>query len=357
MNFPPKVLRNFVLSLLLVLATLIGVISCSEKNETLKPRKVETPKVPETAPAKAAAEEVHEAPKKQDTAPIAINENWLARLNEFSHKVDFRLSKESVWQNAAIGNTFDRFDALQTHDSAKARVNYKSGSRLDLEENTLVVFDKDPGDNKRKSPDKVVVKSGGLTGATVTELWVFTNAGLVQVKPTKSQKNAKVKLSLQKNNELSVKVDSGTADLVYRTPEKEFKRINISANNEISYKAPVLIAAAESTKQESSENATEFVKELNTAAVQVTQFTKTELSVEAPADNLNVGSPEIEVKGKLSGIGAKLLINGQIADVDSSFNFKKNVQLTEGVNLIVFQLVRSDSSVQFVRRTIRYKKE
>ncbi len=191
-----------------------------------------------------------------------------------------------------------------------------------------------------------MVKTGELTGTTVTELWVFTNAGLVQVKPTKLQKSAKIRLSFRNNDQLNVKVESGTADLVYRTPEKQFKKINISANNEINYKAPSLVAPDSS-----------LVNSLNTAAQEVTQITKTELSVDQPTDNLSVNAPEFEVTGKLSNIGAKLLINGDIVEMEADLSFKKKIQLTDGVNLIVFQLVRSDSSVQFVRRTLRYKKE
>ena len=305
---------------------LLALTACSKEESPVSlPAPVAAPVIEPAAPAPAPA-----PPKKTE---------GLAVLMKLKNRADMRAHDESVWQTAVTGTGFLKHDALQTHDAATANVRYESGSNLDLRENTLVIFDKDPGLSPG-SPDRVLLKNGRLTGATKKELWIFTSAGLVQIKPAKKNQVAQTTLSVDSARKLSVAVTTGTAEVILKKSAVEFQKFNLAENTEHEFKA----------------KADFDVPSDATAVPAVKSATQSDLVIEAPADNAISSADQVEVKGKLTEMGAKLLINGQLAEVADDLTFKKVIGLTEGTNLIVFQLVRSDASVKFYRKNIRYDK-
>jgi hypothetical protein len=285
--------------------------------------------------------------KKSPAAPVKKEEsNWLAKLEKALNRVEFRQRNESIWKPAETGMIFAKFDALQTQSQSTAKVLYQSGSNLDIKDNTFIIFDHDPG-TKKKSEDRVIIKNGELVGTTKTELWVFTNSGLVQIKPESKAKPAKAKVTLAKNDKLNVKVDAGSADVVIKDKEQKFEKIHVAEKSDIEIAPAAKLLGAETTVTP------EKIAEITSASDKVTKVTRAELKVTEPIDGAISAEPEITAKGELSAAGGKLLINGQLVELKDDFSFAKKIVLQPGSNLIVFQLVRSDASVQFMRKTIR----
>lgn len=277
--------------------------------------------------------------------------NWLAQLKERKKDVDYRLHNESIWKKAPIDHTFDRFDAVQTQNASNAKILYQSGSQLDVNENTLLIFDHDPGLPNQKSPDKkedrIIIKNGELTGATKTELWVFTNAGLVQIKaPTGKKTTARAKISIPDGKKLNVQLSSGSADLIY-VKNNNFAKLKIGPNSDVQIMNEKSIFSTESIPDESK------LKALVQAAAQIKTSTKTALIIDSPKDGATTETKTFEIKGHLTDFGGKLIINGAIITILDDLTFTKKIELSEGANLIVFQLIRSDGSVEFLRRSLK----
>ncbi len=328
---------------IVVFSSLIILAGCSDKTEpvvapiptTLAPAALPVPE------AIAAPSQPHQVvDKKQE-----VNPDWLARLQKAVNRVEFRQRNDSIWKSAEVGNHFVRFDALQTQGQSSAQVAFESGSNLEVKDNTLLVFDHDPGKTKT-TEDRVIVKNGGLVGTTRSELWIFTNAGLVQIKSDpKLKKAAKARVSIQENQKLNVKVDSGTAEVVFKGKEK-IEKVKVSANSEFQVTSNMKFLSEDGAP--SPAKIEEIVN-----ALKVTKFSRADLIVEQPVDGMISEQPEYTIKGQLTGADAKLLINGELAVLEEGYSFNKKINLQPGSNLIVFQLIRSDASVQFMRRTIR----
>lgn len=270
------------------------------------------------------------------TKPITTN--WLAKLAQQSNQVEYRERSQNIWKAAGVDLTFLKYDALQTKSSSTAEVIYLSGSSLDVKENTLIIFDEDPG-QKKKVEDRVIIKAGQLTGKTKTELWVFTDAGLVQIKAKKNSEPAEARIIAKKDNAVDIKVKSGTAQVVYKK-SGEFTRLEVKENTD-------------ATIRPDSEKLN--TEELVAAQATATAPVQANLEIEFPADNALLKESEIEVRGKITSAGAKLLINGELAQIGDSLSFSKKITLQPGTNLLVFQLIRSDSSVKFIKRSVRYQ--
>ena len=277
--------------------------------------------------------------------------DWLAELSDFKNNVNSRAREESIWKPVDKGMGFIRFDALQTQNSSAAKVTYKSGASLDVKQNTLLIFDYDPGKNK-KNEDRVIMSKGELVGSTKTELWIFTKAGLVQIKNDSSKKSvARAKIVVGKANNLNLKVEQGNAEVIYKKQD-EFKRIKVVEKSEIELSNT---SSGIDVENFTENKVMEQVQKVVEAEVQVKKMTKAQIEISNLTDGIVVENSTLELKGKLTAEGAALLINGEVASLDKDLKFSKNVSLQAGVNLIVFQVVRSDGTVEFVRRSVRLK--
>ena len=286
----------------------------------------------------------HESKSSMNETKAAAELSWLAKLASFSNSVEYRPKQESVWKQASDEVRFVRFDALQTKSNSSANVLYQSGTALDVKENTLIIFDQDPG-KKKLSEDRVIVKNGELVGSTKSELWIFTKGGLVQLKSEKKQKQpTKARINLRDEKVLYVKVESGSADVVYEK-EQKFEKAKVAVNSDIK-----IFVNEQAEKDFSSEKQ---VEKLTEAATKTDKVSRAELKVEYPSDGTAVNQEKIEIKAKLSGPGAKVLINGKLAEIKSDLSISHTEMLVPGTNLIVFQLIRSDLSVQFIRINVR----
>lgn len=345
-------MKNVLLRVLLIQLFLIFV-GCQKEQPTKAPTPVvvsaATPAI--TSSMVSTTNVTSEAVQVARPKPAAaVERDWLAQLIKKTNQVEYRERNQNIWNQAEGELSFMKYDALQTKNSATAEVIYQSGSTLDVRENTLIIFDEDPG-KKKKTEDRVIIKSGQLTGRTKTELWVFTDAGLVQIKAKKGQaaaaKTAEAKVVVKNDRAVNIKVKNGTAEVIYKK-DNEYTRLAIAENSDISIKASTELTSGVQVNAEK-------VNELVAAQTKVVAAAQAELTIDFPADNALVQDSEIEVRGRLTGAGAKLLINGQLAEVSEASTFTKKIGLQPGTNLIVFQLVRSDASVKFVKRSVRYQ--
>lgn len=318
--------------------------ACSEKKTEVEPAIQQSAPVasPTTAPVVTPLPPTvtpASTPPPTETLP-----GTLAVLKKLTNRADMRPREKTVWQAANVGAGFFKHDALQTHETANANIRYESGSQLDLKQNTLIIFDKDPGLNNQAA-DRVLLKNGELVGATKKELWVFTNAGLVQIKAVKKNQQAQAVLKVGEEKKLKVTVNQGMAELILKKSEKEFQKFSLAEKSDFEFKPPVTLNVA-----------TDNVDVLAKAAVEVKKTTSAELMIETPADDAVTTQEDFEVRGRMTEMGAKLLINGELAATADDLSFKKTLRLTDGANLVVFQLVRSDASVKFYRKNIRLNK-
>ena len=319
-------------SLIIIPAVLLIFSSCSEEKKAVEPAKAPPPVAVPVPEKTAAAPEV----KVEDLPPKV---SGLAVLKKLVNRADMRPHDKSVWQTAVTGTDFFKHDALQTHEGAYAHVKYESGSLLELKEKTLVIFDKDPGLTDRSS-DRVVLKNGEIVGTTKKELWVFTNAGLLQIKSNKKSQ-AQATLSINPERKLKITVNGGSAELVVKKNETEFQKFSLAEKSEFEFKAKSDTDVAAVTK----------------ASVEIKKPTLAELQIDSPTENATVTDEKLEVKGRLTDLGAKLLINGELTEIADDLTFKKSLVLTGGTNLVVFQLIRSDASVKFYRKNVRLTKD
>lgn len=344
-------MKNILQSVLLI--QLFLVFGGCQKEQ---PAKIETPASVSATAQVAVSSATSTTSLTTETAPIVnrkaviAEKDWLAKLLKQTNQVEYRQRNQNIWNQAEGELSFMKYDALQTKNSATAEVVYQSGSTLDVRENTLIIFDEDPG-KKKKTEDRVIIKSGQLTGRTKTELWIFTDAGLVQIKTKKGQTNvakvAEAKVIVKNDRAVNIKVKTGTAEVIYKK-DNEYTRLAVAENSDVSIKPSTELTAGVQVNADK-------VNELVTAQTKVAAAGQAELAIDFPADNALVQDSEIEVRGRLTGAGAKLLINGQLAEVSDASTFSKKISLQPGTNLIVFQLVRSDASVKFVKRSVRYQ--
>lgn len=338
------------------LIQLLLIFNGCQKDQPAKveiPLVVSAPATTEIAPTTTSATTAttsETTPVVATPKTVAAEKDWLAKLSKQTNQVEYRQRNQNIWNQAEGELSFMKYDALQTKNSATAEVVYQSGSTLDVKENTLIIFDEDPG-KKKKAEDRVIIKAGQLTGRTKTELWVFTDAGLVQIKTKKGQANvtktAEAKVVVKNDRAVNIQVKNGTAEVIYKK-DNEYARLAVNENADVSIKPSTELTSGVQVNADK-------VNELVTAQIKVAAIAQAELAIDFPADNALVQDAEIDVRGRLTGAGAKLLINGQLVEISESSTFSKKISLQAGTNLIVFQLVRSDSSVKFVKRSVRYQ--
>lgn len=297
---------------------------------------VEAGKAPENSPESVT--------KSVQKTALAADQFWIATLKSSSNRVDFKSKSESIWQAVTVDMNFFKYDSLQTHQQSTALVRYQSRSEIEVKEKSLLVFDEDPGSKKRKI-DRVILKTGDLLGKTSTELWILTDAGLVQISAGKL-KLAKAQVQI-KNEKFKVKVDQGTALITVKTQNNEIQKISVSQNNSIDLNIKDQIQSLVSN----GETTTNFENIISLAA-KIEQPTEQTVTLENVNETEITKNSAYQLNGRLSAVGAKLLINGELVPTNPDLSFSKFINLTKGSNLIVLQLIRSDSTTQFIRKKV-----
>ena len=330
------------LKYLILIGNSFLILCCTQKKSEVAP-------VEKSVEINNSKKETEVFPVKEITVAEVAPKNDLAQILTLIKNVDYRLSNESLWKPASAGNGFNRNDALQTEEASHALVKYKSGTQLELKQNSLIVFDADPGSKtSTHHEDRVIFKKGELVGATKSELWVFTQAGLVQIKtPSGKNKSARAQITIPNENRLKLKIEIGTAELIYAKNNK-YEKIQIKNSNELTLDNSQVDFTTSTSSAE--------ISQLQKALQEVKVPTKSNLIIDNPKEDAGTTESTYLVSGQVVGPGGQLLINGELVPLESDSKFSKKITLAFGANLIVFQLIRSDSSVQFLRRTIKLSK-
>lgn len=309
--------------------------SCSKNTGSNKtPLAVEPKRLVETIPSAAPCTEV------------------VATLAQFKPTAAYRRRKEPEWKTPENLLSFCRFDSFRTDAGASAKIELVQGSEIDMGENSLVIID--PLDKLGQPGDRAVLRNGAIAARTKKALWILTSAALVRLVPGKTG-TAKANLALQEGKSLRVAVASGEARAFSRptsgpaVPVKE-----ISAG-----KAVVLTAAippagwmGEESDWSLAEKATRSLRDASSVPTKGVPTKAIELVLMSPENNSSLRAERTLIKGKVSGQGAEVRVNGKVAAVASDLTFSVPVELGLGVNNVVVELIQPRGEISFKKLTL-----
>ncbi len=93
--------------------------------------------------------------------------DFIARLTDVQRDVKIRRADSVAWSSARIGRTVMNEDALQTFANSRARVDFTTDNRLQIGQNSLVVFRSNTADPFLQKRDPAVVVMQGELGGSV----------------------------------------------------------------------------------------------------------------------------------------------------------------------------------------------
>lgn len=261
----------------------------------------------------------------------------IAELTGYFPSVTYRRHNEPTWEDCSLQMPFFSNDAVRTASDGAARIRFLSGSLLELRPNTHVVLTDKSSEPSRL--DRAVVQRGELRGKTKDELWLIYGRTLFRLKAKSPVDEAQARYSLESEKKLTIQVDGG---------EGEFHR------------RPAALAggmpdAIQSTRLDVGKSVTfdvlpetEFLgwqtPELQRGlAAQVPAASSPKplsFEVDLPPDNSELNRAKLSVKGKISGPGGRLLVNGNEVFMEKGQTFAMEIALRKGANRVLIQLIR-----------------
>lgn len=306
----------------------------------------------------------------------------LAWFDAFVPRVNFRRSRELVWQDPTQGQSLFAYDAVQTHASASARLSLKNGSELTLSEDTLVIINPS-GIRTMAARDKAVVRAGQLKGRTTHELWVLTSGALFRFRAKEKNRPAEMELSVQEGKQVKVKLTEGDGILARpvdasakgTVPQKEIRieTVALTIDKSVTVEAPIAAESYGYTKEEEKEELAQAeVEALETPTPAPTPVAvsvpppqppgrrpaatrpgpPTDLVLASPKNYSEVQTDSVEVTGKLTGGRGRLMINDKRVALNEDLSFSARIAVVPGANAILIQLIRPDGSSLFRRLTV-----
>ncbi len=94
---------------------------------------------------------------------------FIARLADVQRDVKIRRADSAAWSNAQLGGAVMNEDALQTFANSRARVDFTTDNRLQIGQNSLVVFRSNTADPFLQKRDPAVVVMQGELGGSVND--------------------------------------------------------------------------------------------------------------------------------------------------------------------------------------------
>ena len=95
--------------------------------------------------------------------------NFVARLSDVQRDVKIRHADSVAWSAAEVGRTVVDDDALQTFANSRARVDFTSDNKLQIGQNSLVIFRSNSADPFLRKRDPAVVVMQGELGGNVND--------------------------------------------------------------------------------------------------------------------------------------------------------------------------------------------
>jgi hypothetical protein len=342
-----KVILRKLIFLPLIFA--LGLISCSKNEPAIpplspSPSPQSTGSFPSPSPTIAAA----------TAAVIEKPHNGLALIQSLNPRVDLRQRSESIWKETKSKTDLFRYDSIQTQEQGTAQLKFKSGATLAVSPRTLLVIDKDPIENSTEvKQDRVLVQSGKIQAETPKVMWILTPAGLIEVKANSGKsKPGRAEVDLNTAEKIKITVDAGQVHYINpnRTFGGNFEKVEIAERN-------VLVLPLPQKPLFDSQSLNNPTQEKNWGKLSSATATKIpsyrlEVSIATPTEGELLTSTQVELHGKVTGSGARILVNGQLTYPDRADEFSVKLTLKRGANIIVVQAIRPDNSVQFLRRSV-----
>lgn len=260
----------------------------------------------------------------------------LATLESFLPKVTHKRSEAQVWEDSTAGIPLYYLDAVQTHDSAAAKIVFVEGARLELRERTHIIITSPP-----VSPpapiQRTIVKNGRLKGRTGRALWLISSNTLLQLEAKAKGTEAIADYYLREDRKLTVTLESGLGTVF----QKGADAAAVTRKYPLAEGKPLeLIVATGPDETDWTENElanAEVVSARTQAAIPPFDF-----SVDLPVDNSTVNLSSLRVRGKVTKTGARLIVNGKEIPIETSLAFETEVKLVRGANRVVVQLIPPD---------------
>ena len=162
---------------------------------------------------------------------------FVAQLSEVQREVKVRGADSVAWSNAQIGRTVKNDDALQTFANSRARVDFTTDNKLQIGQNSLVIFRSNSADPFLKKRDPaVVVVQGELGGSVNDDFGAFAvelPSGVAVLSADKeSGVPADFKLSVNPDKSSTIAMYAGTAAI-----DINGERYELGANQALSVSA------------------------------------------------------------------------------------------------------------------------
>ncbi|OFZ12869.1 MAG: hypothetical protein A2X86_08555 [Bdellovibrionales bacterium GWA2_49_15] len=255
---------------------------------------------------------------KEDSAPS------VAVLSDKKNEVQYKRNNSFEWPDAMTGLTLSNYDSLRTGKDSSALVTFDDSSKLDMEEDTLVVI-LDRKTRERGAPDQILSLPNGQINMESRgdeqsmNFEVRTPAGWVRPKHD-GGRPSKVKIRGQKQV-LVVTLLSGTAEVATKG-----KTMEMNSGETRTFIAPGEV---------------KFEEELPSSNMQEEKIpapTGRGFILESPAgEELTTTEDKLLFKGHIQG-DVKVFLNGKkiTATSDGSFQFYYDLQV--GKNVLGLQI-------------------
>lgn len=144
----------------------------------------------------------------------AFNESYEAKIEHLNRDVEYRGADSYIWSKAITSQKLQAKDSLRTFQDSSAVLTYRSGSRLNVQPNTLIII----GDSPIAGNNRLDLRDGTLqarvkSSAKSEKFSIETKSGTLELEsPTEGAKETKVETSLSKGT-LTVSVTQGTVRL------------------------------------------------------------------------------------------------------------------------------------------------
>lgn len=277
----------------------------------------------------------------------------LAWLEEFLPRVTFRRQSEHAWNDVAPKLALYAYDSVQTHAIARATLALKNGSELKMKENTLVIITPELL-KMGVSSDRAVVHAGELTGQTQKELWLLTSAALLRIRAGRTARVARTRLTVKDGKKLKVELEAGEGVFVERrVPAEKRKLVALVPAKPVEIEAP-----GESKELGSRVDEKDWElpsEEPPQRAVSAVPAKPVNVIITAPPNFSELQEASIDITGRVTGPGGKLLINGRDVKIGNDLKFALPMPLRKGPNNFLIQMIQKDGKSVFRRWTVMRK--
>lgn len=278
-----------------------------------------------------------------------LPQEWsIARIYALDPEVKVRRRTELGWEAAYVWLPLFLSDVIRTETDASASLYFRGGSRVEVGNDTLVVI-AEPLAELGKSAryvDRGIFRRGVGKAETHRELWLMTAAAVVRLRGERYP--AVAKISVEEGRSVDITLSKGEGEvLVTQSPGSRTVtgRIELTMDKVVSVAAPVTLPSFGMD--------TDGLSWPDSSRQVASPSPDRELLVASPRNNSEVRGNFVEFRGKITGPGTKLSINGTEVGFARDLTFKHRVPLNLGANTVVVELIQPKGNATYRNWTIR----